>query len=101
MPQAQMARSVGVCETTVSRVLSRAGYSKLRDLRAVEPVQRHDHEAPGDLLHIDTKKQGRIVRPSHRGKDHHHGMRRHYSRRWHKPDRAAKSVFALFTCWRL
>ena len=27
---------------------------------------RYEHEAPGDLLHIDTKKLGRIVRPSHR-----------------------------------
>ncbi len=29
-------------------------------------MQRYEHEAPGDLLHIDTKKLGRIVRPSHR-----------------------------------
>lgn len=27
---------------------------------------RYEHAAPGDLLHIDTKKLGRIVRPSHR-----------------------------------
>lgn len=27
---------------------------------------RYEHEAPGDMLHIDTKKLGRIVRPSHR-----------------------------------
>jgi hypothetical protein len=25
-----------------------------------------EHERPGDLLHIDTKKLGRIVRPGHR-----------------------------------
>ena len=66
MLQAQIARSVGVSESTVSRVLARAGLSKLSDLRPVEPVQRYEHEAPGDLLHIDTKKLGRIVRPSHR-----------------------------------
>jgi transposase InsO family protein len=29
-------------------------------------VQRYEHAAPGDLLHIDTKKLGRIERPSHR-----------------------------------
>jgi transposase InsO family protein len=66
MLQAQIARSVGVSESTVSRVLARAGLSKLSDLWPVEPVQRYEHEAPGDLLHIDTKKLGRIVRPSHR-----------------------------------
>ncbi len=27
---------------------------------------RYEHDAPGDMLHIDTKKLGRIVRPSHR-----------------------------------
>jgi transposase InsO family protein len=66
MLQARIARSVGVSESTVSRVLARVGLSKLSDLRPVEPVQRYEHEAPGDLLHIDTKKLGRIVRPSHR-----------------------------------
>ncbi len=66
MLQAQIAHSVGVSESTLSRVLARAGMSKLSDLRPEEPVWRYEHEAPGDLLHIDTKKLGRIVRPSHR-----------------------------------
>lgn len=66
MLQSRIAQSVGVCESTVSRVLARAGLSKLSDLDPVEPVMRYEHEAPGDLLHIDTKKLGRIVRPSHR-----------------------------------
>jgi len=30
------------------------------------PIQRYEHAAPGDLLHIDTKKLGRIERMSHR-----------------------------------
>lgn len=29
-------------------------------------VVRYERDAPGDLLHMDTKKLGRIVRPSHR-----------------------------------
>jgi transposase InsO family protein len=66
MLQRQIAASAGVSESTVSRVLARAGLSKLSDLKPAEPVQRYEHEAPGDLLHIDTKKLGRIVRPSHR-----------------------------------
>ena len=66
MTQARIARSVGVCESTVSRVLARAGLSKLSDLAPAEPVVRYEHDSPGDLLHIDTKKLGRIERPSHR-----------------------------------
>jgi transposase InsO family protein len=66
MTQARIALSVGVSESTVSRVLKRAGISKLKDLEPAEPVVRYEHEAPGDLLHIDTKKLGRIVRPGPR-----------------------------------
>uniref|UniRef100_UPI000AF3C932 helix-turn-helix domain-containing protein n=1 Tax=Cupriavidus sp. D384 TaxID=1538095 RepID=UPI000AF3C932 len=56
MLQRQIARSVGVSESTVSRVLARAGLSRLADLQPREPVMRYEHAAPGDLLHIDTKK---------------------------------------------
>jgi transposase InsO family protein len=66
MLHARIAQSVGVSASTVSRVLARAGLSKLNDLAPREPVVRYEHEAPGELLHIDTKKLGRIVRPSHR-----------------------------------
>ena len=66
MTQSRIAASVGVSESTVSRVLARAGLSKLSDLEPVEPVVRYEHDSPGDLLHIDTKKLGRIERPSHR-----------------------------------
>ncbi|MEO3712552.1 IS481 family transposase [Roseateles flavus] len=66
MLQSSIARSVGVSASTVSRVLARAGLSKLSDLEPAQPVVRYEREAPGELLHIDTKKLGRIVRPSHR-----------------------------------
>ena len=64
--QSRIAQQVGVSGATVSRVLARAGLSKLSDLQPREPVQRYEHEQPGDLLHIDIKKLGRIERPSHR-----------------------------------
>jgi len=66
LTQARIAASLGVSMSTVSRVLTRAGLSKLRDLEPCEPVMRYEHEAPGDLIHIDTKKLGRIERMSHR-----------------------------------
>lgn len=54
--------SAGPCRP----VLARAGLSRLSDLQPAEPVLRYEHAAPGDMLHIDTKKLGRIERPSHR-----------------------------------
>jgi transposase InsO family protein len=66
LTQARIASALGVAASTVSRVLRRAGLSHLRDLEPVEPVVRYEHEHPGDLVHIDTKKLGRIHRPGHR-----------------------------------
>jgi transposase InsO family protein len=66
LTQARIAASLGVSEATVSRVLRRAGLSKLSSLQPAEPVQRYEHAAPGELLHIDTKKLGRIERLGHR-----------------------------------
>ena len=64
--QARIAVALDISCSTVGRVLSRAGLSRLSDLQPVEPVVRYEHEAPGQMLHIDTKKLGRIERPSHR-----------------------------------
>lgn len=66
LTQARIAASLGVSKSTVGRVLARAGLSRLRDLEPSEPAVRYEHEHPGDLLHIDTKKLGRIERMSHR-----------------------------------
>ncbi len=66
LTQARIARSLGVSESTVGRVLRRAGLSRWRDLEPSEAVVRYEHEHPGDMLHIDTKKLGRIERMSHR-----------------------------------
>src|SRR4051812_9486912 len=66
LTHARIAASLGVCESTVGRVLRRAGLSRLRDLEPSEPVVRYEHENPGDLVHIDTKKLGRIESVGHR-----------------------------------
>jgi len=64
--QARIATYLGVSRSTVSRVLRRAGLSKLSDLRPQEEVQRYEREAPGELLHIDIKKLGRFEDVGHR-----------------------------------
>jgi len=66
LTQARIASAIGVSKSTVGRVLKRAGLSRLRDLEPSEPALRYEHEHPGDLIHIDTKKLGRIERMSHR-----------------------------------
>ena len=62
LTQARIATSVAVSKSTVGRVLKRAGLSRLSDLEPSGPVVRYEHERPGDLIHIDTKKLGRIKR---------------------------------------
>lgn len=62
LTQARIAASLGVSKSTVGRILKRAGLSRLSDLEPSEPVVRYEHERPGDLIHIDTKKLGRIER---------------------------------------
>ncbi|MBP3045211.1 IS481 family transposase [Arthrobacter jiangjiafuii] len=66
---ADIAARTGVGVRTVSRILTRAGMPKLWDLdpltgtriragRATE--RRYERDAPGDMVHIDVKKLGRI-----------------------------------------
>jgi transposase InsO family protein len=64
--QARIASYMGVSRATVSRVLRRAGLSRLSDLGPQELVQRYEREHPGELLHIDIKKLGRFDKVGHR-----------------------------------
>ena len=66
LTQARIAQALGISRSTVGRILRRAGLSRLSELEPAEPLVRYEHEAPGDMLHIDIKKLGRIERPSHR-----------------------------------
>ena len=70
---AQIAGEVEVSSATVSRVLRRAGLSRLRDLAPAEPVRRYEHDAPGDMIHLDIKKLGRFARAGHRVTGHYPG----------------------------
>lgn len=40
--------------------------SRLKDLEPAVPVRRHGHDKPGDMIHIDIKKLGRLERIGHR-----------------------------------
>jgi transposase InsO family protein len=57
--------------STISGILKRIGLGKLGRL-GLEPAQRYERERPGELVHIDVKKLGRI----HGGAGKRYGCRR-------------------------
>lgn len=61
-----IARQAGVSAATVSRILRRARLSRMSDLDPPEPVRRYERAHPGELIHIDIKKLGRIDGVGHR-----------------------------------
>ena len=56
---AVIAEILGMPETTVSGILTRIGLGRLGRL-GLEPAERYERARPGELLHIDVKKLGRI-----------------------------------------
>ena len=52
--------ATGLSRATVSRILCRLKLNRMRHLDPPPPVQRYEHAAPGDLLHLDIKKIGRF-----------------------------------------
>jgi transposase InsO family protein len=69
--------------STVSGLLTRIGLGRLGRL-GLEPAERYERERPGELIHIDVKKLGRIQG----GAGHRMTGRRHYTPR--RKDRAGK-----------
>jgi transposase InsO family protein len=63
---AQIAQHLRLGRSTVARYLARRGLARLRALEPAGPVQRYERARPGELLHLDVKKLGRIGRIGHR-----------------------------------
>jgi transposase InsO family protein len=61
-----IAIQTGVSPATVSRVLKRAGLSRLKDIEPAAPVVRYEYTQPGGLIHLDIKRLGRFERVGHR-----------------------------------
>lgn len=79
----RIAFRLGMAASTVYRILCRLGLRQLRwlDRPTGEVIRRYEHERPGDLVHMDIKKLGRIPhgggwRAHGRGKDGHGGHSR-------------------------
>jgi len=62
----EISQKVSVPPSTVARWLRRRGMSRLSYLEPKPAVRRYERDRPGELLHLDTKKLARIVKPGHR-----------------------------------
>jgi len=63
---ALIAKHTGLSPATVSRILRRSGLNRLKALDPPEPVRRYEREHPGELIHLDIKKLGKIDGVGHR-----------------------------------
>lgn len=76
-PGYEIARRTAISPASVSRILRRVRLSRWRDLHPAPPVQRYEHPAPGDLLHLDIKGMTRFSEVSMRGDGRLRGVRKH------------------------
>jgi transposase InsO family protein len=79
----QIAAEVGISPATVSRILHRLGLNRLAALEPAEPIRRYEREHPGELIHLDIKKLGRIGSVGHRITGRYPGaINRHHGIGW-------------------
>jgi transposase InsO family protein len=62
----QIAADLRLSPATVSRILKRLGLTRIGALEPPEPVRRYEREHPGEMIHVDIKKLGRIDGIGHR-----------------------------------
>ena len=72
----RIASDLGVPRSTVGFWLRKAGISRVSSLQEKEPPNRYEHEAPGDLLHLDTKKLANFHQVGHRATGIRHAKNR-------------------------
>jgi transposase InsO family protein len=61
-----IARALGMPRSTVGLVLRRLGLSRLKQLEPRPPVVRYERSRPGEMIHLDVKKLGKIDGVGHR-----------------------------------
>ncbi len=83
----EIAEVLGMALSTVSGILTRIGMGKLGRL-GLEPAHRYERARPGELIHIDVKKLGRMARPgwrpwgSHAARRGRHGYQQQQGLGW-------------------
>jgi transposase InsO family protein len=73
---AEIAEALGMALSTVSGILTRLGLGRLGRL-GLDPARRYERSHPGELVHVDVKKLGRIEGGA--GKRVRGGVRNHYT----------------------
>jgi transposase len=76
MTAAEIAETLQTPHSTVSGILTRIGMGRLGRIGLEQPV-RYERSRPGELLHVDVKKLGRIERGA--GKRWRDGKHPHYN----------------------
>lgn len=66
IPLWRIANESGRSLATVARHMGRLGLARLSALQPPEPIRRYERASPGELLHMDTKRLGRIRGVGHR-----------------------------------
>jgi transposase InsO family protein len=84
-----VAGATGFAHSTVWKVLRRHGLSR-HAAAAKEPTNSYEWPCPGDLLHMDTSRYARFLRPGHRMT----GDRSQRSRNWMSPQTRVGYDFA-------
>jgi transposase InsO family protein len=69
----EIATRLQVPRSTVAAVLARVGLNRLARLTPPPPAQRYERTRPGELVHLDIKPLGRILRVGHRIHPHQRG----------------------------
>jgi transposase InsO family protein len=74
---AEIAETLEMALSTISAILKRLGMGRLGRI-GLQPAQRYEWALPGQLIHIDIKKLGRIGAkgPGHRVRGHKHTNKR-------------------------
>jgi transposase InsO family protein len=66
MTGAAIAARLKIPKATVARVLKRHGLERLKKLDPPVPIRRYERSSPGELVHLDVKKLGRVKGIGHR-----------------------------------
>jgi transposase InsO family protein len=66
MTGAAIAARLKIPRATVARVLKRHGLERLKKLDPPVPIRRYERSRPGELVHLDIKKLGRVKGLGHR-----------------------------------
>jgi transposase InsO family protein len=77
-----IARALGMARSTVGAILRRLGLGKLKALEPKPAVVRYERARPGEMIHLDIKKLGKIKGVGHRFAPRGPGMHANKGHGW-------------------